>query len=363
MDTVLGLSQIGGNWGPGEGDDNLKSRIGHLITAAALIACATSLARADGVADFYRGKVISNIVGFGTGGGYDLYARLVARHLGRHIPGNPSFSVRNMPGAGSRIAGDFVSNVAPQDGTVLGFLTSATVVDQLLDTGESRFDAQKLTWIGRLNDIAQVAVVWHTAPALSVEEATKTEVVLAASSPLNLSATLPLAFNRMVGTRFKVIPGYTTDMVLAMQRGETHGVGGTSWEPLKVTYAHLLKQNQIRILYMMGIERHRDLPDVPSLPEFGRTDADRQVFRLLGSISDIGRSIVTGPRVPQDRVQALRLAVAAMIKDPAFIAESSKIELDINFLPGTELQTMVQQLMASPKTVIDRAKAVTAPQR
>jgi tripartite-type tricarboxylate transporter receptor subunit TctC len=335
----------------------------HLIAIAALVACETPFAHADAVADFYRGKVISNIVGFGTGGGYDLYARLVARHLGRHIPGNPGFTVRNMPGAGSRIAGDFLSNVAPQDGTVLGFLTSATVVDQLLDGVNSRFDAQKLTWIGRLNDIAQVAVVWHTAPALTVEEAKEKDVVLAASSPLNLSATLPLAFNRMVGTRFKVIAGYTTDMVLAMQRGETHGVGGTSWEPLKVTYAHLLKENRIRVLYMMGIERHRDLPNVPSLPEFGRTEADRQIFRLLGSISDIGRSIVAGPRVPQDRAEALRGAIAAMIKDPAFIADSTQLGLDINYLPGTELQTMVQQLTATPKTVIDRAKAVTAPQK
>jgi tripartite-type tricarboxylate transporter receptor subunit TctC len=341
----------------------------RILSLASMIATATtigsggSIAYADPIADFYRGKVISNIVGFGTGGGYDLYARLVARHLGRHIPGQPTITVRNMPGAGSRIAGDFVSNVAPQDGTALGFLTSATVVDQLLDPAKTRFDAQKLIWIGRLNDIAQVAIVWHTAPALTVEEAKKKDVVLAASSPLNLSATLPLAFNRMVGTRFKVISGYTTDMVLAMQRGETHGVGGTSWEPLKVTYAHLLKENRIRVLYMMGIERHRDLPNVPALPEFGRNEADRQVFRLLGSISDIGRSIVTGPRVPQDRAAALRHALGTMVKDPAFIADSAQLGLDINYLPGTELQVLVQQLMGAPTTVIERAKTVTASQK
>jgi tripartite-type tricarboxylate transporter receptor subunit TctC len=334
----------------------------RLLAAALLLAGTAASARAE-TADFYRGRTISNIVGFGPGGGYDLYARLVAKHLGAHLAGSPAFVVRNMPGAGSRIAANYLSNVAPQDGTVLGFLASAIVLDQLLDAADSRFDVRKLTWIGRLNDIAQVAVVWHTAAALTVEQAKEKEIVLAASSPLNLSATLPLAFNRMVGTKFKVVPGYTTDMVLAMQRGETDGVGGTSWEPLKVTYGSLLKQNLIRMLYMMGIERHPDLPDVPSLPEFGRTEEDRQVFRLLGSISDIGRSIVAGPDLPPDRAQALRDGVSAMAKDPAFIAEATALGLGVNYLPGPDLQKLVDQLTGSPGAVIEKAKAVTAPQR
>jgi tripartite-type tricarboxylate transporter receptor subunit TctC len=336
--------------------------VGRTIVTALLLAGAASFARAD-TTDFYRGKTISNIVGFGPGGGYDLYARLVAKHLGGHIPGNPAFVVRNMPGAGSRIAGNFVSNVAAQDGTVLGFLSSAIVLDQLLDPSESRFDVWKLTWIGRLNDIAQVAVVWHTAAALTVEQAKEKQIVLAASSPLNLSAMLPLAFNRMVGTKFKVVPGYTTDMVLAMQRGETDGVGGTSWEPLKVTYASLLKDHLVRMLYMMGIERHPDLPDVPSLPEFGKTEEDKQVFRLLGSISDLGRSIVAGPGTPADRAQVLRGAVAEMVKDPAFIADAAQLGLDINYLSGPDLQRMVDQLSGSPSVVIEKAKTVTAPQK
>jgi tripartite-type tricarboxylate transporter receptor subunit TctC len=331
--------------------------------AAAFALLATSAAQAQGVAEFYRGKTITNVVGFGVGGGFDIYARLVAKHLGRHIPGNPAFLVRNMPGAGGRIAADYIYNVGVQDGTVLGFVASAMVVDQLLDAVDARFDPQKFTWLGRLNDIAQVAVVWHTSPAVTVEEAKAKEVVLAASSPLNLSATLPLAFNRMVGTKFKVIPGYTTDMVLAMQRGETHGVGGTSWEPLKVTYPHLLRDNSIRMLYLMGINRHPDMPQVRALPEFGRTDEDRQVFRLLGSISDIGRPIVTGPRVPPERGEALRNGIAAMLKDPDFVTDADKLGLGINYLPGQDLQKLVTELMASPASVIEKAKAVTAPQR
>jgi tripartite-type tricarboxylate transporter receptor subunit TctC len=335
------------------------------LAAAALVATAANAAAQPGpaAADFYRGKTISNVVGFGTGGGFDLYARLVAKHLGRHIPGSPTFVVRNMPGAGGRIAADFVYNVGAQDGTVLGFLPSAIVVDQLLDASENRFDSQKLIWLGRLNDIAQVSVVWHTAPAVTVEQAREKEVVLAASSPLNLSATLPLAFNRMVGTRFKVIPGYTTDMVLAMQRGETHGVGGTSWEPLRVTYAHLLRDNLIRMLYLMGIERHRDLPEVRALPEFGRSEEDRQVFRLLGSIADIGRAIVAGPRVPPERAGVLRVAIAALVRDPVFVADADQLGVGLNYLSGEALQAMVGGLTASPKSVIDRAKAVTAPQK
>ena len=334
-----------------------------LATAVVLLASMVAPAGAQTVADFYRGKTITNVVGFGPAGGYDIYARLVARHLGRHIPGNPNFVVRNMPGAGARIAANYVYNAAPQDGTVLGFVSSALVLDTLLDPTDTRFDPQKFTWLGRLNDIAQVAVVWHTAPALTVEEAKEKEVVLAASSPLNLSATLPLAFNRMVGTKFKVIPGYTTDMVLAMQRGETQGVGGTSWEPLKVTYAHLLRDNTIRMLYLMGINRHPDMPDVRALPEFAKSEEDARVFRLLGSISDIGRPIVTGPRVPAERTQVLRDAIGTMLKDPAFVADAQRLGLGINFMSGEELQKLVGDLMASPPAVIEKAKAVTAPQR
>ncbi len=343
-------------------------KIGHKIAAAILMlaaagAGAATQARAQAVADFYRGKTITNVVGFGPAGGYDIYARLVARHLGRHIPGNPTFVVRNMPGAGARIAANYVYNTAPQDGTVLGFVSSALVLDTLLDPGETRFDPKGFTWLGRLNDIAQVAVVWHTAPALTVEEAKQKEVVLAAASPLNLSATLPLAFNRMVGTKFKVIPGYTTDMVLAMQRGETQGVGGTSWEPLKVTYAHLLRDNSIRMLYLMGINRNPDIPDVRALPEFAKNEEDARVFSLLGSISDIGRPIVAGPRVPPERVQALRSAITAMLKDPVFVADAEHLGLGINFMSGDELQKLVGDLMASPAAVVEKAKAVTAPQR
>jgi tripartite-type tricarboxylate transporter receptor subunit TctC len=336
-------------------------RLGRALATFFAMAIAMPVAHADAIADFYRGKTISNIVGFGAGGGYDLYARLVARHLGRFVPGNPTFVVRNMPGAGSRTAANLLYNVAPQDGTVLGYLTSAIVVDQLLDPGDNRFDSRKLVWIGRLNDIAQVALVWHTSPALTVEEAKTKEVVLAASSPLNLSATLPLAFNRIVGTKFKVIPGYTTDMVLAMQRGETNGVGGTSWEPLKVTHASLLKDNLIRMLYLMGIERNPDLPDVPALPEFGKTEQDKQIFRLLGSISDVGRAIAAGPNIPPERASALRTAVSVMVKDPAFLADAVALHLDVNYLPGEKLQDLVHQLASSPAEVIEKARAVTSP--
>lgn len=341
----------------------LRATFRLVLAIALLLAFAPENGRAQGAADFYRGKTITNVVGFGTGGGFDIYARLVAKHLGRQIPGNPTIVVRNMPGAGGRIAANYVYNAAPQDGTVLGFVASAIVVDQLLDSADARFDPQKFTWLGRLNDIAQVAVVWHTAPALTVEEAMQKEVVLAASSPINLSATLPLAFNRMVGTKFKVIPGYTTDMVLAMQRGETQGIGGTSWEPLKVTYPHLLRDHSIRMLYLMGINRNPDMPDVRALPEFARTEEDRQVFRLLGSISDIGRPIVAGPRVPPERVELLRHAIGEMLKDPAFVADAEKLGLGINFMAGNDLQKLVAELMASPSAVIEKAKAVTAPQK
>lgn len=337
-------------------------RLPRMAALAVVLLAAAVPAAAQSPQDFYRGKTITLIVGFGAGGGFDLYARLVAKHLGSHIDGAPGFVVQNMPGAGGRIAADFIANVAAQDGTFIAFLPSAIVVDQLLDPEKDRFDVAKFNWLGRLNDIAEVAVVWHSAPALTVEAAKEKEVVLAASSPLNLSATLPLAFNRMVGTKFKVVTGFTTDMVLAMERGETDGVGGTSWEPLRVTHADLLRDNKIRMLYQMGITRNRDLPDVPAIVEFGKTEEDRQVFRLLGSVSDIGRALVAGPRIPADRAIALRAAIASLMADPAFVADADKIGLGLNYLPGEGLKAIVDDLAASPKSVIDKTKSVTASQ-
>ncbi|HWG04437.1 MAG TPA: tripartite tricarboxylate transporter substrate-binding protein [Beijerinckiaceae bacterium] len=337
----------------------------HRVAAAMLLGVLslTAQARADAIGDFYRGKTINVIVGNGAGGGFDLYARLVAKYLGRHIDGAPAFVVQNMPGAGGRIAADYIANVAARDGIYIGFLPSEIVVDQLLDPEKNRFDVTKFNWLGRLNDIAQVAVVWYAAPALTVEQAKEKQVVLAASSPLNLSATLPLAFNRMVGTKFKVVPGFTTDMVLAMERGETDGVGGTSWEPLRVTHADLLRDNKIRMLYQMSATRNRDLPDVPAIVEFGKTDEDRQVFRLLGSVSDIGRALVGGPGIPAERVQTLRAAITSLVEDPDFVAEAEKFGLGLNYLPGEKLEAIVDGLAAAPQSVIDKAKAVTEPQK
>lgn len=317
---------------------------------------------ADPATEFYRNKTITIVVGFGAGGGFDIYARLVAGHLGRHLGGAPAFVVQNMPGAGGRIAADYLAESAPQDGATIAFLPSAIVVDQLLDPARSRFDVTKFNWLGRLNDIAQVAVVRRDAPALTVDEAKKTPVILAASSPLNLSATLPLALNRMIGTKFKVVSGFTTDMVLAMVRGETDGVGGTSWEPLRVAHADLLRDDKIRVLYQMSIGRNRDLPDAPAISEFGTTEEDRQVFRLLGSVSDIGRALVAGPGVPSGRVQALREGVAALVRDPIFVAEAEKTGVGLDYLSGERLEAMVKELRASPQSVIDKAKSVTTPQ-
>jgi tripartite-type tricarboxylate transporter receptor subunit TctC len=334
-----------------------RSMIQHLAgTAAAILACLVP-SHADPVADFYRGRTITLYVGFPPGGGYDLYARVFAPHFTRHIPGNPTIVAKSMLGGSGVKAAGYMTSITPQDGTSLGIFLDALTLGKVLG-GPGDFDPVKLTWIGRIVSTATVSVVWHTSPVQTIEEAKKSEILMAGTVPSNTSNFIPAALNDLIGTKIKVIIGYrgSPDQALAMLRGEVNSIGGMSWEAIQTNHKDWLTENKIKVLYVQSAQRIKELPNDPALLDFTTDQRARSILSLLGSGPDIGRSIVAEPGIPADRAAALRNAFMATMADPEFIAEIAKRNLTTDPLSGDEVQKMVAAAVATPKELIDQAR-------
>lgn len=310
------------------------------------------------VEEFYRGKDISLIIGFGEGGGYDLYARVIAEHLGKYIPGEPHIIPMNMPGSSSVLAAQYLYNVAPRDGSHLGFFLSSIPISKLTDDS-LQFEPENFSWIGRADSTATVGIVWETSPVATVEDALSEEAILAAIGATGTAATVPWALNEILGTRFTVITGYTSsaEMALAMERGETDGIGSLSLEYL-LTKPDWWEGERIRPLYTVSLERHPDLPDVPAIVEFTDDPEDRQLLALLGATSTVGRSLVGTPEMPAERVEALRQAFERMLDDPDFQADLDRRHLGLDPLSGAELDALLAELVATPPDLIARMNAL-----
>src|SRR5215471_14026184 len=328
-----------------------------VVAAVATAVLAVSPAQADAVGDFYHGRSISLYVSFPPGGGYDIYARVLAPHFTRHIPGNPAIAIKNMEGGSGVKAASYISTITPQDGTSLGLFLDTLTLGKVLG-GPGEFDPVKLAWIGRIVSTATVSVVWHTSPVQSIEAAKRNEIVIAASVPSNSSSFIPTALNDLVGTKFKIIRGYqgSPPMALAMERGEVHAIGGMSWEAIQMTKPDWLAEKKIRILYAQGAHRIKELPGDPGLLDFAVDEKSRQILALLGGGPDVGRSIVAEPGIPGERAAALRRAFTATMDDAAFVAEMHKRGLNIEPLSGEEVQRIVAAAAATPKALVEQAK-------
>ena len=330
---------------------------------AAIQLSAPAIAQPSTDDGFYAGKQIKVIVGFPPGGGFDVYARTLAEHMPRHMPGNPSFIVQHMPGATTAKAAAHIYDIAAQDGTFMGLLHQGLLANQVLDIQGGTFDVTKFNWIGRMGTRLSVGLVWHTTGVKTIADAKKTEIIMGATSPTATSAMVPLALNHAAGTKFKVVMGYqgSADMYLAMERGETHGLGIAGWLDLTGPRADWVKDGKIAVLYQIALKRHADLPHIPVLADLASNDDDKQILSLLASTEDMGRSFVAGPNLPPARVETLRAAFAAMMADPLFLAEAQKRQLDIDFLHGRELQALVQNIGAFPADVAAKAKQILKP--
>ena len=328
----------------------------RLACACAVVLLAMPSGKADSVADFYKGKTISLYVGFPPGGGYDLYARVVAPHFTRHIPGNPQIVIKNMLGGSGMRGAVYMTTVTSQDGTSLGLFLDALTLGKVLG-GPGDFDPIKLSWIGRIVSTATVSVAWHTSPVQTIEEAKKREILMAGTIPSNTSNFIPAALNDLIGTKIKVIMGFrgSPDQALAMLRGEVHSIGGMSWEAIQTNHRDWLTEKKIRVLYTQGANRIKGV-DAPGLLDFAHDDRSRDLFALLGSGPEIGRSLVAEPGIPPERAAALRKAFMATMADPALIAEIEKRNLTLEPLSGEEVHKVVAASVATPKNLVDQAR-------
>jgi tripartite-type tricarboxylate transporter receptor subunit TctC len=331
-----------------------------LITAGLALAAALAglPAAADPVADFYAGKRITMIIGYGTGGGYDEYARILARFLGEHIPGKPVLVPQNMPGAGSRQAANWLYNVAPKDGTVIATLSQTTPTDQALGQPGIQFDVRKFNWIGNMIVVNNVLGIWHTAGVKTLAEAIKKPLNIGATGASSPSVLYPQVSDNLLGTQFKIIAGYPGggDINVAMERGEVDGRGSDSWASVKSTKPHWISEHLVNFLFQIGLKREPDLPDVPLWSELARDSEQRQVLELLSGDVAVGRPFLTSPGVPEDRVAALRRAFDDTMADAKFRAEAEKAHMDIKPIGGTELQDIAGRIVSPKPEIIAKVK-------
>jgi tripartite-type tricarboxylate transporter receptor subunit TctC len=318
-----------------------------------------AFANAQSVENFYRGKTINVVIGYPPAGANDFYARAVARHIGKHIPGNPTVIPRNMPGGGSLVAANHIFNVAPKDGTTLGLIVPTAPIEEKLGAANVRFKAAQFNWIGRLAATPNVTFMNASSPVKTIKDAMEREAVLGATGRSSTVAVYPTMLNHLVGTKFKLVMGYagSAEAMLAMERGEVEG-HSTTWEGVKSRAARQLRDKTINILVQYGLERHPELPDIPTAVELGRNNDEVLALRFFANESDVGRFILSTPDTPADRIQALRRAFDDMVKDPEFIADLDAQKLDLGPLRGEELQKLIEEVANVPPAILEKVRGL-----
>lgn len=330
------------------------------IIAAAICAAGlfvTHQAQAQTVEEFYKGKAIRFLVGYGPGTGYDVYMRVVQRHIGKHIPGRPTVVPENMPGAGGLIMANYLYNVAPRDGTAIGLPSRNLMTDPLHGNEAAKFDALKFNWLGSVSSDVSTCLTWRKSGVLTLKDALTREVKLGGNGPQTDSAIMPRVLNALIGTKFKTYNGYPDSgaVGLAMEQGEVDGYCGFTLGSVRSSRPVWLEKDQVAIISQMGPENHPDLKDTPNPLGMMKDEASRQAYLLVFGAGKMGRPIATPPGVPADRVAALRKAFEATIKDPEFLDDVKRSRIDMDGpSDGAAVESLIRQLYATPKPVIDR---------
>lgn len=308
-------------------------------------------------ADFYRDATINLVIGFPVGGGYDIYGRLVSRHYGKHIAGNPKVVPQNMIGAGGMKAANFMYGVAPKDGATLGIIPDTTPSEELLGTNGVAYVSRNFNWIGRISASTNVQVLWASSNVRTIEDARNKPSVQGGSGPMAPAVIYPKLLNALGGTQFKMVTGYggAAESCLAMEKGEIDGCL-LAWSTVKAAKRDWLDQKKAHIIVQWGAERHPELPDVPTMVELGKTAEDRAILSLYASATEIGKSIIAPPGVPTERVTMLRRAFDAMLKDKDYIEEVRRLSLDFDPLSGEKMQQYVEDLSKTPAAILAKAK-------
>lgn len=330
---------------------------------ALLAALGTGQARAeDSVANFYRGKNVQMIVGSSAGGGYDLYGRLVARHIGKYIPGNPTLVTSNMAGAASIVATQHIAIAAPKDGTVIGAVFPGAITEPLLgDKGKVKYDARKLSYIGSANNELYVCIVRADAGVKSFDEFLKGGILIGASAAGGSTRDFPMLLKSVLDANFKIVSGYpgSTEILLAMEKGEVQGTCGVGWSTISVQRAQWLREGFIKVMAQEGMRSQAELDKqgVPLAYSYAKTQAQQQVMQLLYEPLTFGRPFVAAPEVPADRLQALRKAFMQAMNDPDLRAEAERLKLDVTPASGEEVTAIVNRMFDLPAQAVEAARA------
>jgi tripartite-type tricarboxylate transporter receptor subunit TctC len=325
--------------------------------AVALALLPTSPGFAQAPAEFYKGKTIELDIGTSVGGGYDAYGRMLARNMGKYIPGNPAIVPKNMEGAGSMRLANHLYNTAPKDGTSFGTINRGTGFEPLLGNKGAQFEATRFNWIGSTNNEVSVCVAWHTTGITKFDDLLKRELVVGATGPSADTYQFPKIANAVLRTKFKIVTGYPggNDVDLAMERGEVEGRCGWSWTSVKSLHQPWLDRKEINILFQMGLSKHRELPNIPLVIDLAKTDEDRAILRLIFARQVMAWPYLAPPGTPSDRVDALRKAFMATMQDKDFLAEADKAGLEITPVAGEDIQKLVQQIYATPAAIVRKA--------
>jgi tripartite-type tricarboxylate transporter receptor subunit TctC len=336
-----------------------ESPIAFLIAlACAAISPATAAASVE---DFYKSKNITLLIGYGPGASYDSYSRLVARHLGSHIPGSPSVVPQNKPGSGSLVATNYLYNVAPKDGSVIATVGQSVYLMQLLERPGIKFDARKLNWIGRMTDVNSLVVSWHKSRAKTIKDLQNVSAPIAVGGTLSGSTLFISFMNKLTGTRFQPIKGYgSAEAVLAMERGEVDGTASITSIQLKAERADWIRNKTVNVLVQVALQKDPAFPDVPLLTDLATNPTDLRIFQALSSTNAIGRAMTAPPGIPADRLAALRAAFDATVRSDKFMAEAKKIKHEMNPMSGADLQKVVlkggdltPEMIATMKQVVE----------
>jgi tripartite-type tricarboxylate transporter receptor subunit TctC len=328
-----------------------------VIASVAMLVATSSPAqtmRAGEVPDFYEGRELRMLIGYSAGGGYDTYARLLARHLGRHIPGNPRVVPQNMPGAASLTLANYLYNVAAKDGSVIGTVARGLAMEPLLSARGTRFVASEFSWLGSLNNEVSVCASWHTSDVKTMQDLMTRELIVGGTGSAAGTDVFPLVVKNLLGANIRLITGYPggNDILLAMERGEVDGRCGWSWSTVQATRPDWIAEGRLNMLVQFALEKHPDLPDVPLVTEFAASDDERMALELIFARQVMGRPFLAPPGVPPERLDALRRGFDATAADPAFRAEAERMQLELNPVSGEEIDALIARVYGASENAI-----------
>ena len=335
-------------------------RLAPYIGAALLAGACSALAQSP--ADFFRGKTLTMLIGYTSGGGYDLYARVLSKHMGRHIPGSPSIVPQNMPGAGSLRVANVLYNTASKDGLTIGMIGRGMAMEPLIGASQPQYDARKFTWLGSGSDQVSLCATWNTSPVKGWSDMLTTPFTVGGEGSGSDPDMFAMMIRNLFGVKVRLVSGYPggNEINLAMERGEVDGRCGWSWSSIKITKPDWVAGKKINLVLQMALKKSPELADVPLIMDFAHSERERQILRLILARQQMGWPFLAPPGLPPERAQALRQAFDATMKDAEFLAEAKQRQMDVNPMSAADIDRLVSELYQTPQDVVAAAKAVIA---